>query len=352
MTNGALIDVAAALATGHPELDAASHRIWRNKEIIAPVLREIVPEYRNNSVEDICQCIDEASIKSTSGYVSDIPEKIEELNGEFKSELEKPLRFDIYFKAKKPKVSGEETNVFLHFDYEIQNEYKPSNPSYPLIKRAIYYLSRGLSAQLSVVTGQTNYSSLEKVYSIWLCLFGVPDKQKNTVSRYHLVKEDLLGAAHEPEEHYDLLECVLIRCGNREAKGNLFEYINALYSGDLETIKRYTDIGSKPEIEKGVKEMTYSQALIHYTREEALEEGKTRGRAEGKAEGKAEGIIEGWAGGRSEGEASKLVFLVENACSNPSLNWNPQMACEMLGESYENYLEAKKMLAKRECVKA
>ena len=231
------------------------------------------------------------------------------------------------------------TIVLLHFDYEIQNEYKPEH---------FFQCARGLSSQLSAVTGQTNYSSLEKVYSIWLCLFAVPNELRNTVSRYHLVKEDLLGTSSEPEEHYDLLECVMIRCGNHEEKGSLFEYINALYAGDLETIKKYTDIGSKPEIKKGVEEMTYSQALVHYTREEALKEG----RAEGKEEGREEGRVEGWAGGKSAGEAGKLVFHVDNICSNPSFNWTPQTACEMLGESYEDYLEAKKLLAQQEALKA
>ncbi|MBQ4068665.1 MAG: hypothetical protein IJC76_05390 [Lachnospiraceae bacterium] len=64
----------------------------------------------------------------------------------------------------------------LHIYFEIQNDYKPSNPSYPITKRAVYYAARELCSQLKVVTHNTNYAKLEKVYSIWICNENIPSK--------------------------------------------------------------------------------------------------------------------------------------------------------------------------------
>ena len=56
--------------------------------------------------------------------------------------------------------------------------------------------------------------------------------------------------------------------------------------GDMETIKKYTDIEGNQEIRKELGDiMTASQSLV--------EKGRTEGRAEGLAEGLAEGRAEG-----------------------------------------------------------
>ena len=321
MTDHALLDLAAALASGRPELDAASHTIWRNKEIIAPVLREVVSEFSDASVEEICTYIDESSILSLPGYVSDIPERIEELNEEFKSKMEKPLRYDIHFKAKNPKLSNQESLVLLHLDYEIQNTYHPKNPSYPVVKRGIYYSARELSAQLGPVTESTNYAALKKVYSIWLCLFDIPGKLQNTISHYHLTRDDIFGTCDEPVQDYDLIDCVIIRSGANAPQETLFEYIDGLYSGDMNIVQKYIGTANHPKIRKEVEAMTFTQALCY------------------------DSLKKGYNEGHSKGEASMLVKMIDSACSNHELNWTPETACKMLGENFEEYLAAKEKLA-------
>ena len=49
------------------------------------------------------------------------------------------MRFDILFKIINPKLSTEKIRVNLHIDMEAQKSYRPSNPSYPILKRAVYY---------------------------------------------------------------------------------------------------------------------------------------------------------------------------------------------------------------------
>ena len=95
------------------------------------------------------------------------------------------------FKIKNPQLSTEKIRVNLHIDMEAQRSYRPSNPSYPVLKRAVYYVARDLSAQLSNITQVTDYSKLEKCYSIWICTEDIPKKLQNTLTEYSLSKRIL-----------------------------------------------------------------------------------------------------------------------------------------------------------------
>ena len=125
------------------------------------------------SQEEILQCLDISSI-TKDDFVSDIPDIEKDLrltkeDSELSSLVEKLVRFDIRFKIINPKLSTEKIRVNLHIDMEAQKSYRPSNPSYPILKRAVYYVARDLSSQLSMITQTTDYSKLEKCYSIWIC---------------------------------------------------------------------------------------------------------------------------------------------------------------------------------------
>lgn len=56
------IDLAVAEAVGS-KYDNACKRLFQNREIIAPVLKEVVPEYKNSTVEEIIRYIDADSIE-------------------------------------------------------------------------------------------------------------------------------------------------------------------------------------------------------------------------------------------------------------------------------------------------
>ena len=115
----------------------------------------------------ILQCLDISSI-TKDDFVSDIPNVEKDLrltkeDSELSSLVEKLVRFDIRFKIINPKLSTEKIRVNLHIDMEAQKSYRPSNPSYPILKRAVYYVARDLSSQLSTITQTTDYSKLENV---------------------------------------------------------------------------------------------------------------------------------------------------------------------------------------------
>ena len=86
------------------------------------------------------------------------------------------------------------------------------NPGYPLTKRAIYYCSRMISAQHGPIFTNSEYGKIRKVYSIWVCTHPTKEFQ-NTLIRYSIRPEQLIGNAVEKSENYDLMSVVTICLG-------------------------------------------------------------------------------------------------------------------------------------------
>ena len=124
-----------------------------------------------------------------------------------------------------------------------------------MIKRAIYYAARELSSQLNVVTTDTNYDHLEKVYSIWICNEKIPKDLKDSVIRYHLVRDDIIGICDEKEEHHDLMEVIMIRRGGDAAVDTIFEYLEGVFTSNLRTIGKYIDVDNNNEVKEALKTM-------------------------------------------------------------------------------------------------
>ena len=95
---------------------------------------------------------------------------------------------------------------------EAQNDFYPG---YPIIKRALYYCSRMISSQYGSEFTETHYENIRKVYSIWICS-NPPKKRENTITRYFIQEEDLVGKVSERKENYDLLTVVMICLGHAD----------------------------------------------------------------------------------------------------------------------------------------
>ena len=166
-------------------------------------------------------------------------------DSELSSLVEKLVRFDIRFKIINPKLSTEKIRVNLHIDMEAQKSYRPSNPSYPILKRAVYYVARDLSSQLSTITQTTDYSKLEKCYSIWICAEDVPKKLQNTLTEYSFSKKDIIGVADEPEEDYDLLTVIIIRLGKETEEKGCLAGLCFLMRFVMKKFKSYSNVQSQ-----------------------------------------------------------------------------------------------------------
>ncbi len=253
------MDVYTSGVTG-AEYDAGIKQLMSNKEIIIPILQMTVPEFKTCSQEEILRCLDISSI-TKDDFVSDIPDIEKDLrltkeDSELSSLVEKLVRFDIRFKIINPKLSTEKIRVNLHIDMEAQKSYRPSNPSYPILKRAVYYVARDFASQLSMITQTTDYSKLEKCYSIWICAEDVPKKLQNTLTEYSFSKKDIIGVADEPEEDYDLLTVVIIRQGKETEEKGIFDYLNGLFDCDIKRIQKYSHIEWSDPFQEEASKMT------------------------------------------------------------------------------------------------
>lgn len=237
------------------------------------MLQYAIKEYQDYSVDEVIRFINADTI-SDNVAVDDLPAFVKELNVEMSSATEKRVFYDIHFTAKPPNLSTEDIIVMLHIDFEVQNDYTPSNPKYPITKRAVYYVARELSAQLGVVTDTTDYDELEKVYSIWICNENVPVRLKNSISRYYVAREDVVGECREPIEYHDLMEIIIFRRDEVPLEDTIFEYLEGVFTGNIEAVGKYVDMEDNREVKEALKTMC---GLGESIENKALEKGREQG---------------------------------------------------------------------------
>ena len=199
---------------------------------------------------------------------------------------EKVSIFDLLFRAKNPKLSSEDMLVNLHIDMELQKNYRPG---YPVEKRGIYYLARQLSAQLSLVTEDTDYGKLEKCYSIWTCRDNIPKEQRYSISFYEIENTKNIGAGGVEKEKYDLLTLVIIKLGDMVYTGDkgsegyeLLRFLNAIMyphqEGFMEAVSEYIDFSVNEELWKeGSHMFSLGRCIAEEVWEEASEKATEKG---------------------------------------------------------------------------
>ena len=311
MREESIQDILSAEELGE-KYDKAAKAVWRNREILAPLLRFCVGELKNESVESIMHLIDADSICEDTP-VSDLPPMVIERATEMNSTIEKPITFDFRLLVKNPKLSTKTMLVQLHIILEFQNKFRPvlkDGQRYYVEERGWYYDARELSSQLGRLTENTNYHDLEKVISIWIVSEDVPNELQNTVSRYYIEKEDLVGKADIAKEIYDLMEVVIVRRGkNGHFDAPVFDYLNAVFASDIESIDKYTPASKNPELVKEVRKMPgMGQAILERGINIGEERGITIGEKRGITIGEKRGITIGEKRGITIGEKRGITI--------------------------------------------
>lgn len=70
-----------------------------------------------------------------------------------------------------------------------------------------------ISAQYGVEFTDSHYEKFKKVYSIFICA-NPPKYRENTINRYVIHEENLIGDVAEKKENYDLLAAITICLGH------------------------------------------------------------------------------------------------------------------------------------------
>lgn len=266
--------------------DEMIKQVFSSKQILAKIIKPIIPELNDLSDKEVQNRIEAISTEiPVSAYGN--PDKITGSATEDRVVGEGNVNYDIRFSVLCPDKETRECQILV--DLEAQG--KP-NPDYPLSYRAIYYMSRIISSQITDLSDEKVYKTLKKVYTIWICFS--PKGITDSISRVRLEQETLVGKYKIPPNHLDLLNYYLVRVSNDgflKGTGNeLLNFLGTLLAPSLEATERVERlkefIPNDPEFEKeaktmfGVTEMWKASAL-----KEGFEKGVEQGREKGVEEG-------------------------------------------------------------------
>ena len=223
-------------ADENAQYDKQAKRLLAQKSILAHILVRTVNEFKGMDPNDVVSYIE------GEPYVSSIPvepgltnievEKATEerprivgLNTENSEINEGVINFDIIFYVR---MRDGLTQIIINVEAQ-----KDEPTKYKILNRAIFYVSRLISSQKERDFVKSDYNSIKRVVSIWICM----NMKSNSLSHIHLTKEDEL----EPypwKGDLDLMHIVMIGVGkelpeNKE-KYELHRLIGALLSEKLE----------------------------------------------------------------------------------------------------------------------
>lgn len=133
------------------------------------------------------------------------------------------------------------------------------------------------------------------VYSTWICLYGIPEAQQNTVQSFRL--QNVLSDYYPSEK--SLINIVFLLLSEDydwdTSDATIIKFLQAVFKNRMTDSAFNPFLQISPEIESEVESIMTAQEEYEYElqveREQAAAKGRAKGREEGRAEGKAEGII-------------------------------------------------------------
>ncbi len=255
------------------------------KEVLAFIMKHCVDEYKDCTVKEIEGYIEGTPEVSSAAVMPDQTNRITGDNVEDGSATEGTIWYDIRFHASVPNEVG---SIGLIINIEAQSQEKPS---YPLVKRGIYYCARLLSSQYGKDFIKGHYERIKKVYSIWICT-DTAEKRKNSILAYDIRETVISGGEDSVEEkrHYDMLKLMMIALGDEtKTEQELLRFLDTLFSQEMTKEDKINNLETEFafEVTDAMKGDVDRMCNLSYG---VL----SRGRKEGRAEGRAEGIEHGY----------------------------------------------------------
>lgn len=179
------------------------------------------------------------------------------------------------------------------------------------VGRAEFYGARMLSFQKEHNFTGEDFNKIRKVFTIWIC-FNPEEGRDNTLMRYCLKREELIGHYEEPETDYDLLNIVMLNIGREESteRQSILRLLHIVFGNRKFTEKKQVieneyEINMSSDVGKDVDSMCNYSDMVY---ERALECGMERGMERGMKCGMEQGILQGMA---REKENTALEMLRE-----------------------------------------
>ena len=232
------------LAGKNPEYDSAAKKLLSSKKILAWILKYCVEEFKDCSIADIRDRYiigipETASVPvlpdETNAAAMVNADRISSERTEDTSVTEGKVTFDIRFRA----ITPNNDLVQLIINIEAQ---RSRRTSYPLLKRAMYYVSRLISSQYGVDFDRAQYGKIKKVYSIWLCM-DAPD-DRGGITRYHMQEEPEYGNILDEKENYDLQQIVMVYVARARAdmENRLLNLLGELFVSEDDASRKKAEL--------------------------------------------------------------------------------------------------------------
>ena len=224
--------------------DNLAKRVMSRKIILAHILKETVKEFADCSVEEIEKKYIEGDPQLSINRVAlddtlDIKGKLTES----KSPTEGIVTFDIIFDAIIPK-NGEQIKIIVN----IEAQKTTKTIDYPLMKRAVYYVARLISAQKEKEFHGDDYNGLKKVYSIWVCM-NVQNYRADSIQEYGLTEKIIHGHFRDHLQNYDLIKIIVMNLGKKGTSHKLLNLLHLLFMDKKKTDEKEKILREEYEIE-------------------------------------------------------------------------------------------------------
>lgn len=330
--------------------DISAKSLLKYSKILARILKGCVKEYENISLKDIetkyIQREEFIENREIHGYENkeesntEQPEKITGMNTENAERNEGKVFFDLIFYAYLP---GEKELTKFIVNIEPQNDF---HPGYPLVKRGFYYDARLISGQYGTEFTGTNYGDIKKVISIWICL-NPAVKCMNTINRYRITEENVIGEMRLKSSDYDVMEVIMI-CLHKDANGRksseLIDMLSLLFSGEIDGENKIKKLEEEYRLEMEYeyrevfsKMCNLSEVYTEQGYRSGVEDGIEIGVERGIDIGVERGIGIGMEIGEDKGKLKMLKSLVDNGTiSLKTAAENAQMTVEEFEEKIRN----------------
>ena len=269
--------------------------MFSEKILLAHIMKTCIAEYKDISEDEIAEKYIEGQpeVSQVPVFQDEEPDEnslIDGLPNEDISEKEKRVTYDIHFWAGIP---NQKKHNRLIINIESQNKW---DVGYPLTKRAVYYACRLISAQRGRDFKPSEYGRLNKIYSIWIAA-NPPKKYENTINRFFIAEEQLVGDVEYKKANYDLLSIVMIGLGKPDSPryDGLLKMLEVLLSKRTVEEKKHIlqEEFNFKMTENMIKEATEMCNLSQAIEDKGIAKGIDIGKQQGIDIGKQQGIKQG-----------------------------------------------------------
>ena len=326
-------------ASGDTTLDSPAKRILSWSPVLARVIKYSLDEFDGATAEEVERALlDEGRV-----WVSERPLHMED-EAEVRAEPEHSLvgglssvdetlgegavRYDIL--ADVPVPGSAERDVLV-VNVEPQRDH--SDVHY-VLRRALYYVGRMISAQRGRVFGGDDYAGLRKVASVWVLPYP-PAGLRGTLLSYELRQDVLCGEGSVARRDFDLVQVVLVCLDPHDpdaGAGNpLMSLTGALFCEKMELHEReqrLADHGITLD-EQAREDLGDMGSMADAIGEWHYQEGLAQGREQGLAQGREQGLEQGLEQGREEGLEQGLEQAARALMAAQGLT--PEAALDLLG---------------------